>query len=159
PGLGRLEVDAAPEPRDAAGEPPRLREIEVWQHRGRALDEGEAVGAFLSAHLAIRARLVRLPPPQRPAGSPDWVAGPAETALSDGYPLLVLSQASLDDLNRRLPRPLPVNRFRPNLVVQGAEPYAEDLWRRVRIGDVELAIVKPCSRCAITTTDQQTAER
>jgi uncharacterized protein YcbX len=80
------------------------------------------------------------------------------TAFSDGFPLLLISQASLNDLNSRLAEPLPMLRFRPNLVVEGCAPYAEDGWRHIRIGDLTLRVVKPCSRCKITTVDPYTAE-
>src|SRR5581483_2666140 len=84
--------------------------------------------------------------------------------FADGFPLLVLNNASLDDLNARIEArghaPLPVNRFRPNIVFGGTAPYAEDRWTRIAIGnEVRLSIVKPCARCAITTTDQTTGVR
>jgi uncharacterized protein YcbX len=91
--------------------------------------------------------------------NPEFFPAGAYTAFSDGYPLLLLSEASLEDLNARLPEPLPMDRFRPNLVVRGCAPYAEDGWRRIRIGAIELAVVKPCDRCVVTTIDQATGER
>jgi uncharacterized protein YcbX len=72
---------------------------------------------------------------------------------------LLISQASLDDLNSRLETPVPMNRFRPNLVVQGCEAFAEDNWQRVRIGSVEFAVAKPCSRCVMPSIDQATAAK
>jgi uncharacterized protein YcbX len=87
-------------------------------------------------------------------------AGPGHrVGFADGYPLLLLSEGSLDELNRRLEAPLPMDRFRPNVVVDGCGPHAEDRWRRLRVGDVEMRVVKPCSRCSITTVDQATAAR
>jgi uncharacterized protein YcbX len=80
-------------------------------------------------------------------------------SFADGFPLLLISQASLDDLNSRLDSPVPMNRFRPNLVVSGCDSFAEDGWRRLRIGDVEFDVVKPCSRCVIPSIDQATAQR
>jgi uncharacterized protein YcbX len=77
----------------------------------------------------------------------------------DGFPFLLISEGSLGDLNARLERSLPMNRFRPNLVVAGCEPFAEDGWRTVRIDAVSLRVVKPCARCAITTVDQESAAR
>ncbi|MBL8096106.1 MAG: MOSC domain-containing protein, partial [Anaerolineales bacterium] len=81
------------------------------------------------------------------------------TGFADGYPILVLSEESLMDLNRRLTTPLPMNRFRPNIVVRGAAPYAEDTWRRFTINGLAFEGVKTCARCAVTTTDQTTAAR
>jgi MOSC domain-containing protein len=80
-------------------------------------------------------------------------------SFADGFCFLLISEASLAELNRRLTTPLPMNRFRPNLVVSGAEPFAEDIWRELRLGDIALSVVKPCARCVTTTTDQETAER
>lgn len=70
----------------------------------------------------------------------------------------MISQASLDGLNERLAAPLPMQRFRPNLVIEGATPHAEDDWRRVRIGELELECVKPCLRCVLTTVDPARGE-
>jgi hypothetical protein len=81
-----------------------------------------------------------------------------ETAFSDGFPLLLTSEGSLAELNGRLARTVPMARFRPNLVVAGAEPFAEDAWRRIRVGGVDLRVVKPCSRCLITTVDPERGE-
>jgi len=77
---------------------------------------------------------------------------------ADAFPLLILSEGSLKELNRRLEKALPVNRFRPNLLLSGYEPFAEDGWKEIRIGQIEFRVVKPCSRCATTTVDQSTAE-
>lgn len=79
-----------------------------------------------------------------------------EVSFADGYPYLLTSQASLDDLNSRLTNPVPMDRFRANLVVSGFEAFAEDSWKRISIGEVELMVVKPCARCQVTTIDQQT---
>jgi uncharacterized protein YcbX len=81
------------------------------------------------------------------------------TSFSDGFPLLLISEASLEDLNQKLELPLSMQRFRPNLVVRGCAPYAEDEWRRIRIGSLEFDVVKPCSRCVITTIDPETGQR
>jgi uncharacterized protein YcbX len=88
--------------------------------------------------------------------SPEWTQGiHAITEFSDGYPVLVISRASLEDLNSRLPKPLLMERFRPNLVIDGVEPYAEDRIHELRSDGLTLRVVKPCTRCSITTTDQQ----
>jgi uncharacterized protein YcbX len=133
--------------------------IEVWGHRGHAVDGGDEAARWISAHLGVPTRLVAAPKDHARDVNRAWFDGDAQAAFSDGYPLLLISEASLDDLNGRLAKPLPMNRFRPNLVVRGAAPYAEDLWKRIRIGGVEMAVVKPCSRCVITTTEQDTGAR
>nr|WP_276515345.1 MOSC domain-containing protein [Actinomadura coerulea] len=79
--------------------------------------------------------------------------------FADGYPLLVISAESLAGLNARLDEPLPMNRFRPTLVVEGLGPHGEDEVRLLRVGEAVIEMVKPCTRCVITTTDQRTAER
>jgi len=79
--------------------------------------------------------------------------------FADGFPFLLVGEASLADLNARLARPLPMNRFRPNLVVSGSAPFAEDGWRSIRIGNIPMEVVKPCARCVVTTTDQGTGRR
>jgi len=80
-------------------------------------------------------------------------------SFADGFPFLLISEESLADLNRRLAQPLPMNRFRPNLIVAGAEPYGEDEWCRIEIGGIPMRVVKPCGRCVVTTTDQAIGER
>jgi uncharacterized protein YcbX len=81
------------------------------------------------------------------------------TGFSDGYPILLTSEEGLQDLNSRLESPVQMNRFRPNIVVKGGLPFVEDTWNRIRLGDVELAVVKPCARCEVTTIDKDTLER
>ena len=79
-------------------------------------------------------------------------------SFADGYPFLIIGQASLDDLNSRLEEPLPMNRFRPNLVFTGGKPYEEDAWKKFKIGEVKFRGIKPSIRCVITTVNQETAE-
>jgi len=86
---------------------------------------------------------------------PDYAPG-ARTAFTDGFPLLLIGEGSLADLNARLPSPVSMRRFRPNLVIAGSAPYAEDGWRRIRIGALTFQVVKPCSRCVVTTVDPDT---
>ena len=80
-------------------------------------------------------------------------------SFADGYPFLIIGQSSLDELNRRMLKPLPMNRFRTNFVFTGGEPFEEDNWSNFLIGEIKFKAVKPCARCVITTTDQNTAER
>lgn len=129
--------------------------VTVWKDDCRAYDEGPHVAGALSRFLGQPCRLVRMTANDlRQATS-----GEARVGFSDGYPFLLISEASLIDLNSRLPEPLPMNRFRPNIVVDGCESYAEDSWKRIKIGSVRLDGMTQCTRCAITTTDQATAER
>lgn len=135
------------------------RSIQVWSFTGPADDEGEAAAIWWSAYLGRPARLVRWNPKVIRWSDPKWTGEfRAPNAFSDGYPILVVSQASLSDLNqRRQPeQPLPMNRFRPNLVLTGTTPYAEDHHSHLQIGGIELKAVKPCPRCVVTTTNQET---
>jgi len=134
-------------------------QVRVWADEVRAVDAGREAAAWLSKNLGKDCRLVFLPDDSiRPVD--DRYASAGETvSFADAFPLLLLSQASLDDLNSRLETPVPINRFRPNLVVSGCEPFAEDNWRRIRVGEVEFDLVKPCDRCVMPSIDQSTAER
>lgn len=127
--------------------------VTVWRDTLKARAVSGAADRWLSEHLGVACRLVRFADDVRRAVDPAYGAPGDETAFSDGFPVLLLGQGSLDELNRRLSHALPMRRFRPNLVVAGAAPHAEDGWRRIRVGPVTLRLVKPCSRCAITTVD------
>ena len=83
----------------------------------------------------------------------------AETAFTDGYPVLVTLEASLEDLNTRLDAPIPMGRFRPNIVVHGGAAWDEDQWRTIQVGGMTFDAVKPCARCVVPTTDQRTGAR
>jgi len=89
---------------------------------------------------------------------PDFTVEEKQVAFSDGFPLLLISEASLNELNSRLPESVAMKRFRPNLVVKDTEPYAEDSWKKIIIGECEFHVVKPCSRCILTTVDPETGE-
>jgi uncharacterized protein YcbX len=118
--------------------------------------------AWLSDVLGLRCRLVYQPPdsirplPHRNRGR---ITGPRTLALTDGAALLVTAEASLADLNARLAVPIPMSRFRPNVVVAGTAPYEEDTWHRVAVGSVELDFARGCPRCVATTVDQATGEK
>ncbi|HEY6169873.1 MAG TPA: MOSC N-terminal beta barrel domain-containing protein [Verrucomicrobiae bacterium] len=154
PGQGTLDVPLA------LRQMPRLR-VEVWRHGCEAFDEGTTPAKWFSDFLGGNFRLVRFDPAHRRLSDQDETGGvEAENRFSDGYPLLVLSEESLAELSRRIggSAPLPMNRFRPNLVITGAGPHSEDRARAL-IGDgIELRMATPCIRCRITTTDQMTAE-
>jgi MOSC domain-containing protein len=148
PGMSPLVV-----PRDGAGE---RRAITVWKFDGSGIDCGELAAQWCSQFLGTPLRLVRFDSSLPRECNPEWTRGTrAVTEFADGYPVLVISRASLAELNARLPQPLPMERFRPNLVVDGVDAYDEDRIHELHSGDVTLRVVKPCTRCSITTTDQQ----
>lgn len=132
-------------------------EITVIWDRVTAIDAGEAAAAWFTEFLGKPVRFVRFDPNIHRALHPNvWNGDPREhIEFADGFPVLVLSQASLDDLGSRLATPLPMNRFRPNLVLAGLQPYDEDRIYELSDGSVRLQIVRPCTRCKITTVDQQ----
>lgn len=155
PGVEPLEHKAS------AGGP--VVDVTVHGKPCQGVDQGDEAaawfGRFLESHVSGRkgpfagCRLVRFTG-RRPTGR-----GGGEVAFADQYPLLILSAESLADLNTRLDEPLPMDRFRPSLVLSGLGAYGEDGVRLLRVGETVVEIVKPCARCVITTTDQRTAVR
>ena len=141
--------------------PVELLSVRVWKSEGLlAEDCGVEVAVWLSDFLRQPCRLVRIGEKfHRPIVRPGKVLPGDVVSFADGFPFLILSEASLADLNDRLATPLLLDRFRPNLLVSGCEPFAEDTWPRFRIGSVTFRAGGPCARCVITTTDQRTAER
>jgi uncharacterized protein len=133
-------------------------EVVVWHDRVPALDAGGEAAELLTRHLGFEARLVRMPASTHRQVSLEYGAAGDRVSFADAFPLLIISQAALDELNRRLAEPVPMLRFRPNVVVAGARPHEEDEWRRVRLGAVACDVVKPCGRCVVTTLDLTTAE-
>jgi uncharacterized protein YcbX len=137
-----------------------LRQVQVWGTSVPAFDAGDAAAQFLSDWLGKPLRLVRFDPRQQRLANQDWTAGrKVPTLFSDGYPLLVLSQASIDDLAARVGHELPVQRFRPNLLLDGVSAYAEDDARELSQGAIHIQLTKACTRCVITTIDQASGER
>ncbi len=134
------------------------RIVTVWNSTFAAYDEGDEVALFLSDYLKQSCRLVKMPAAAPRAVNPKYALSAEDrVGFADGYPFLLISQASLDDLNQRLATPVPMNRFRPNLVISGCEPYDEDQWKSIQIGDVKFRVVKPCKRCVVITIEQSTA--
>lgn len=153
PKQGSLEVPLKSEP----GLP---REVRVWKDTCAATDQGDQAAGWLSDFLGLNVRLVRFDLSRRRLSNSHWTGEwEAENAFADAFPILVLSEESLSDLNQRVEgAALPMNRFRPNIVVNGGGAYVEDRTERWSSNGVTLRMVKPCVRCRITTTDQETAE-
>jgi len=137
--------------------------VDIWKSKGvSAIDQGDKTAGWLSDWLGVPVRLVHVDERfKRKLNSDYAVSDEDHTGFADGYPILVISEESLTDLNSRLgtSRSVPMNRFRPNLVVKGCEPFAEDTWKRIRIGRIEMALVKPCPRCVVTTIDKETLRK
>lgn len=149
-------------PPEEQGEPLHVR---VWRDEIDALAPSPDADAALTRHLGRPVRLVRFPESARRAcDEPEFAPEGSHTAFADGYPILVTTEASLDELNAALLErgadPVPMSRFRPNIVLAGPPTRAEDGARRLRLaGGLELLLVKPCDRCIVTTVDQDTGER
>jgi len=150
--------------------------VTVWQSVCDAEVYRGAVSEWFSDVLGTACQLVRMPDATQRHINPIFDRGRDIVSFADGYPIMVVGEASLEDLNKRLSReaeegvrdrqetdevvrdPLPMNRFRPNLVVSDSEPYAEDNWSRIRVGEAIFRPTKPCERCVITTVDQSKGE-
>lgn len=133
-------------------------QVTIWQ----SVCEGEVYGAALnewfSDVLGTACQLVYMPDDTQRSVNSRFDRGGEIVSFADGYPLMVLGEASLAELNSRLAEPLPMNRFRPNIVVSGSDAYSEDDWSKISIGDAAFRGTKPCERCVITTVDQSRGE-
>ncbi|WP_456405323.1 MOSC domain-containing protein [Thiolapillus sp.] len=150
PGMFDLQVGADAE---------EVLQVQVWRDTCTARAMSAAADQWLSDFLGVSCRLVYLPDAQLRQVDQEYAEPQDQVGFADGFPFLLISRASLDDLNRRMGLTLPMERFRPNLVVEGCDAYAEDDWRRIRVGDIEFRVVKPCSRCVIPTVDPESGER
>jgi uncharacterized protein YcbX len=155
PGMAPLALNLAHDPAAPS------RAVRIWDDTVAAADCGDAAAAWFSQALGAACRLVRFRSGVVRPTSTKWTGGvPADTRFADGYPLLLAGAASLSDLNARLAAAgraaLPMNRFRPNLVVDGIEAFEEDYIETLTAGDVNLRPVKPCARCPIPAVDQAT---
>lgn len=144
-------------PRPARKQP--VLSIQVWEDRTEGLAAGTEADSWLESLLERPCRLLYMPATTRRPVSLRYGRSGDRVSFADGYPVLLTSEASLAELNRRLETAVPMDRFRPNLVIDGLEPFAEDGWARIRIGNTEFRVVKSCARCVVTTTDQQTGAR
>lgn len=139
----------------AAGEPVQ---VQVWNSRCEAVAPSPEADRWLSAYLGRACRLVYMPGATRRLSNPLHAGEGKLVGFADGFAYLVVSEASLADLNARLARPVPMDRFRPNIVVTGTQAFAEDGWGDIAAGEALLRMAKPCGRCQVTTTDQSTGE-
>jgi len=131
----------------------------VWDEECNTYDAGDEAANWLSDFLNMECRLVYFPDDEIRTVDQDYAQPEDRTAFSDGFPILLISQASLDDLNSRMDEAVSMARFRPNIVISGCEAFAEDDWKQLTIGNITLRIVKPCSRCIVPNVDIDSAER
>ena len=132
--------------------------VSIWQDHCEALLVGEAADAWFSEALGTPCRLVFMPDTSRRPVDPKYAKGEEVVSFADGYPYLILGEQSMLDLNNRLPEPIEIIRFRPNLVFSGGAPFAEDNWRQLLIGAAQFRGTKPCARCQIPTIDLHTGQ-
>ena len=151
PGAGRLELALAPR----GGQ--RVK-VQIWRDEVDGLDAGQEAARWVSGLLGAPASIVFMPDATVRPVRPDFAQEGDHVSFADAFPVLVATTASLRDLNARLDRPLPMDRFRPNVVVDGCAPWEEDAWQRARLGQVTVRTPKGCDRCVVTTIDQRTAE-
>lgn len=136
---------------------PRMA-VTVWRSVVDAIEYAPA-RPLISEAVGQAARLVYMADDVQRAVHDSYARAGDIVSFADGFPVLLASTASLHDLEERASTPLSMTRFRPNVVVSGAEPFAEDAWTRLRIADVAMRVAKPCERCVVTTIDPETAER
>ena len=152
PDMEPISIDLSPD-----GKP---IDITIWRDTCQAVDQGEPIAEWFSTYIGSPCRIVAMAPNYMRRVNRLYARSDQDQVnFPDAFPFLLISEASLEDLNRRMETPLPMNRFRPNIVVTGTESYAEDQWQSIRIGDIEFAVAKSCVRCTVTTTDQATGER
>jgi uncharacterized protein YcbX len=138
------------------------RAVQVWRDTCDAWDEGDMLAQWFSDYLKVDARLTRMTDDHYRAVNKDYAPQPAQVGFADGYPALIVSESSLADLNQHLIQrgvePMPMRRFRSNIVIANSEAFAEDTWREAQIGTMTFDVVKPCARCVMTTVDPAKGE-
>lgn len=135
-------------------------EVRIWGKPCWAIDQGDLAASWFSEVLGRTVRLVKFDAANPRLSDPTYAGDSgAVTAFADGFAILLTSESSLDELNRRLGTPVPMDRFRPNVVVRGLGAFEEDFIETISAGGTSLRLVKPCTRCVVTTTDQRTGER
>jgi len=136
-----------------------FNDVTIWDDTCTGQFVSSEVDEWFGNILNIRCRLVYMPDESKRITDQRYAPENSITSFADAYPFLIIGQASLDELNSRLAQPLPMNRFRPNIVFTGGEPFSEDLMHSFMIGNVRFHGVKLCARCVMTTIDQITIER
>ena len=130
--------------------------VRIWDDDVKAITAGESAKKWFTEFLRTPSQPVFMPEESHRPVNTKYSRDNDIVSFADGYPLLLISQASLDDLNSRLATPVPMNRFRPNIVVEGCNAFAEDTWKKIRVGEMIFHVAKPCERCVTTTVNQAT---
>ncbi len=132
--------------------------VQIFDDRLDAHDVGRDAASWFTELLGLRCKLVQMPEAPARFVNTKYAPTGAPVSFADAFPLMLMSEMSLKDLNERLTEPVAMNRFRPNLVVNGAFAFEEDTWRGLQIGSVSFIVAKPCARCTVPTVDQTTGE-
>lgn len=132
--------------------------VKIWDDNVTALKYYGEINDWLYKATKIKTTLVFMPDEAKRAVNPEFAQGKI-VSFADAFPFLIIGEESLSELNNRINRPVPMNRFRPNFVFSGGEPFDEDNWQQIKIGNIDFKIVKSCARCVITTIDQYTGEK
>ncbi|GGB95315.1 MOSC domain-containing protein [Dyadobacter sediminis] len=130
--------------------------VKVWKDSVKAYTICDEADAWLSEKLEKKVRIVEMTASSNRRMNAQNAEPDATLSFADDFPYLLISEASLQELNSRMEQPVEMNRFRPNFVVSGTAPFAEDAWKYIQIGNVAFHVAKPCERCVLTTVDQQT---
>jgi uncharacterized protein YcbX len=138
------------------GSPVRAK---IWDDEVTVNEVSTKHSEWFTKNIGFTCKLVAFPETNDRIIDPKYRISDENVSLADAYPLLIIGESSLDDLNQRLQVPLPMNRFRPNVVFSGGDPFDEDTWKRFAIGQLNFAGVKSCKRCILTTVDQETGIR
>jgi uncharacterized protein YcbX len=133
-----------------------LIRVQIWDDMCKALQMSNEVNQWFSEKLKRVCKLVYMPDASKRKVDIEYALNHEITGFSDAFPVLMIGQASLDDLNSRLETAVPMNRFRPNIVFTGGIAFEEDTLQHFQINGIELYAVKPCARCTVPTTDQET---
>jgi len=131
----------------------------IWDDEVEVYEVNKDYSTWFSNRLGIECKLVSFPENNSRPVDANYQINHEQVSLADAYPLLLIGEQSLADLNSRLDEPVPMNRFRPNLVVRGSRPYEEDEWKNFSVGKNKFAAVKSCARCVLTTVNQYTGEK
>jgi uncharacterized protein len=129
---------------------------QIWDDIVSVREVDPKISKWFTEQLSMPCRLVAFPEANYRGVDPRYNAGDDQVSLADAYPVLIIGQSSLDDLNSRMHKALPMNRFRPNIVFAGGDAFEEDSWKQFKVGNNRFAAVKPCSRCVLPTVDQET---
>jgi len=132
--------------------------VVIWDDTVKGEFYNTQIDSWFSEIIGIKCHLVKMPETTKRVVDESYAKNKI-VSFADGYPFLIIGQSSLDDLNERMETPLPMNRFRTNFVFAGGKAFEEDQWKKFKVGNVVFQAVKPCARCVITTTNQETAER